>query len=324
MRGCPTLLVALLAALLVLLLPRGGCAGAYPPVVLVPGAGGTYLQARWNKTSVPAPWCTRIQREWTDVWLALDSFFVPGGITCWSQNFRLVNWANGTSTNMPGVEVRVGYTGRDKSFGALEPVLCIDPSLCRETGYFAELARALQERAGLAPGETLLAAPYDHRYATDADAGANADWEDNLTALVERASQSRGGAAQRVVLVSHSLGGLAVLHWLQNRTQAWKDTYLGSWVAISAPFGGSAKVFRMLASGDSDLVPGVPSLSVRDEQRTAEAEHWLLPRPEAYGTKVCGDGREAIGVLRSLARSRRSADLADAHRADAHPRAPPH
>lgn len=236
-------------------------------------------QARWSKPSTVSWTCRKEQREWTDLWVNLASLWAPGAAACWADNFRLVNRPNGTSVDPPGVEVRVGS---GEPFGALEPVLCLDPGLlCDETAYMKPLAERLEREAGLVPGKTLLAAPYDHRYATDALAGGNARFEEDLTALVERASAAAGGRG--VALISHSLGGLVALHWLQGRPAEWKREMGLSWISLSTPFGGAAKEYRLLASGDADLVPGVSPLKVRSEQRTSEIEYWLLPSAAAFG-----------------------------------------
>ena len=36
---------------------------------------------------------------------------------------------------------------------------------------------------------------------------------------------------------------------MSTKTQAWKDKYVSGYVALSAPLGGAAKLFRLFVSG---------------------------------------------------------------------------
>jgi len=38
-------------------------------------------------------------------------------------------------------------------------------------------------------------------------------------------------------------------YFLSTKTQAWKDKYVAGYVAMSAPLGGAAKLFRLYISG---------------------------------------------------------------------------
>ena len=69
----------------------------------------------------------------------------------------------------------------------------------------------------------------------------------NFTRLVEDTYRENGN--QKVVLIAHSMGNLYTQYLLYNKPQAWKDKYIKSWVAISAPWGGAAKTLRLFASG---------------------------------------------------------------------------
>lgn len=45
---------------------------AKTPLVIVPGDGGSQLQARINKSSTPHFWCEKTSSSWFDLWLSVD------------------------------------------------------------------------------------------------------------------------------------------------------------------------------------------------------------------------------------------------------------
>lgn len=61
-----------------------------------------------------------------------------------------------------------------------------------------------------------------------------------LKKLVEDTYKTSGN--EKVVLVSHSLGGLTISTFLHSVSQQWKDTYLHAWVSAAGVFGGAVKV----------------------------------------------------------------------------------
>ncbi|XP_022787807.1 group XV phospholipase A2-like isoform X3 [Stylophora pistillata] len=81
------------------------------PIVIVPGDGGSQLQARINKSTVPHVWCEKTSSSWFDLWLSIESM-LPGAIECWADNIRLAfNETSQRMGNAPGVEVQVPYFG---------------------------------------------------------------------------------------------------------------------------------------------------------------------------------------------------------------------
>lgn len=56
-----------------------------------------------------------------------------------------------------------------------------------------------------------------------------------------------------VFLIGHSLGSLHVLHFLLHQTQSWKDRFIDGFISLGAPWGGSIKPMRVLASGEEPL-----------------------------------------------------------------------
>lgn len=54
------------------------------PVILVPGDGGSRLQAKLDRRDVAHHYCERKSNDWFDLWLNL-SLLVPFAIDCWVE-----------------------------------------------------------------------------------------------------------------------------------------------------------------------------------------------------------------------------------------------
>ena len=82
-----------------------------------------------------------------------------------------------------------------------------------------------------------------------------------------------------VVLTCHSLGCPYSSLFLNNQTQDWKDKYLRALLSISAPWGGSAKIMGLYASGYNIGIPRilVNPISLRAFQRSIKSSIFLLP-----------------------------------------------
>lgn len=52
------------------------------PVILLPGDGGSRLQAKLNRTTVEHHYCERHSADWFDLWVNL-SLLVPFAVDCW-------------------------------------------------------------------------------------------------------------------------------------------------------------------------------------------------------------------------------------------------
>lgn len=149
----------------------------------------------------------------------------------------------------------------------------------------APLVESLEE-LGYIDGHNLFGAPYDFRYGLAAEghpSRVGTQFLNNLKQLVENASSSNGG--NPVIIVSHSLGGLFVLHLLNRTTTSWRNKFIKHFIALSAPWGGTVQEMLTFASGYTLGVPLVEPLLVRGEQRSSESNLWLLPSPKLFGRK---------------------------------------
>ena len=92
-------------------------------------------------------------------------------------------------------------------------------------------------QAGGERNVTIRGSPYDFRYAST---GAyEGQWLSMMQSLVEETYANAHN--ERVVLISHSLGCLYTLWFLNQMTAAWKDTYIKRWVPTSGVFGGAGE-----------------------------------------------------------------------------------
>jgi lysophospholipase III len=64
--------------------------------------------------------------------------------------------------------------------------------------------------------------------------------------LVEETVTRNG---QTAVIVTHSMGGLMGLVFLQQQSQTWKDKYVRAFVTLGAPWGGTVKTIKVFAVG---------------------------------------------------------------------------
>lgn len=169
-------------------------------------------------------------------------------------------------------------------FGSTQGMAYLDPSFRRLSVYMGILVKALEDK-GYIDGASLLGAPYDFRYIPGEHAAPiAATFLEDLRGLIERAYISNG--EQPVVLLSHSLGGLWALYFLNQQTLSWRHKYVRRFIAVSAPWGGTVQEMRTYASGYSEGVPLIDPLILRAEQRSSESNLWLLPVPAVFGNRL--------------------------------------
>lgn len=243
------------------------------PVLLVPGDGGSQLQAKLHKSSHrPHFYCQKSTASFETLWLAVTSL-LPGEIECWVDNIQLV-W-NSTSLRFD-LNQEIDY----RVVPGLKAVESLDPSLPSKTVYLGTLVDNLVRGAagGLVKGKSLRAAPYDFRRLP------SAEWLAATRQTVEEMFAQAGG--QPVVLVAHSMGNVFVEYLLAAQTPAWRAKYVHHYVAVSAPFGGCLEEVQVLLAGDNEGIPLVSPLTVRPEQRSYETNYLLMPVPQVFGLQA--------------------------------------
>ncbi|KAH7932256.1 hypothetical protein HPB51_029397 [Rhipicephalus microplus] len=128
------------------------------PLILVPGDGGSQLEAKLNKTETVHYFCERRTNDYFDLWVNLE-LMVPYVLDCWVDNMRLLYDNKTRTTRSPdGVHVRV------PGFGNTSTVEWLDPSQVSPTAYFTRIVEALVA-LGYQRGIDVRGAPYDFRKA---------------------------------------------------------------------------------------------------------------------------------------------------------------
>lgn len=255
---------------------------AIHPVILIPGAGGNQLEARlttdYHSRSIICQLSALSRRgNWFRLWFDPTVLLAP--LTrCFAERMELAYLAAiDDFRNAPGVETHV------PRFGSTESLLYLDPHLKHITEYMASLVSAL-EAVGYIDGHNLFAAPYDFRYGL-APSGQPSMVGDqylrDLRALIESSAAANDG--RPVILVAHSLGGLFALHLIDRSSLSWRRQFVKHLVTLSTPWAGTVQEMLTFASGYTLGVPFVDPLIIREEQRSAESNLWLLPARRVFG-----------------------------------------
>lgn len=240
---------------------------ALTPVVIIPGDGASALEAKLDKDSAPHWYCST-QSDWFRLWLD-PAQLASGFVDCWSENIMLhYNKSLDEVSDAPGVVVRV--------VGGLDGLTLDDSYLTSSaSNVFSDLLDAFVD-AGYVRDETLVGLPYDFRRAPT----GNPDFITQIQSTIENVTAAQG---EKVVILSHSLGGLNSLYFLNAMTDEWKNTYIAAWIPISPAYGGAVVDLIQFTSGSNEGIPWLSGLDVRDEQRSYESNVWLLPSPVLWG-----------------------------------------
>jgi len=243
------------------------------PVILIPGDGGTQVEAKLNKTSGPHYFCTKKTNYWFDLWVNIE-LIGPLLLDCFIDNMRLeYNNVTRKSASPKGVQIR--FPG----FGNTTNMDYLDPSHISPTSYFQSISDALVARAGLVRGVSLRGAPYDFRLGPSQQDGYFAALKD----LVED-TYSRNGNTP-IMLVAHSMGNPMMHLFLTRQSQAWKDKHVKSLVSLAPPWGGAVKSVKVMTSGDNIGIFIVSTFKSRKYQRTMSSLPWLMPKPSFWNSK---------------------------------------
>jgi len=237
------------------------------PVVLVPGDGGSQIEARLNRTSTGHWWCSKTS-DWYDLWLNINEMLTLM-VECWAENVALeYDPDTRTTHNIAGVETRI------PGFGNTTTVEWIDKSMRDFSIYFAEIVAKLLPQ-GYERGVNIHGAPFDFRKA----ANEHQKYFEDLKALIEDTYEKND--ATPVVLVTHSMGSIMTLYFLHNMAQDWKDKYLRSFISMAGVWGGTARAVKVFAVGDN-----LDSWFLNEKnllwERTNPSLAWLMPSKDFW------------------------------------------
>ncbi|XP_067002265.2 lysosomal phospholipase A and acyltransferase-like [Anabrus simplex] len=235
-----------------------------PPIILVPGDGGSQVEAKLHKQTVVHYLCEKNTDDFFNIWLNIE-LLVPLVIDCWIDNMRLeYDNVTRTTSSPEGVEIRI------PGFGNSTTVEWLDPSRASPGAYFKDIANTLVEM-GYERNLSIRGAPYDFRRAPN----ENGQYFRDLKTLVEETYLLND--KQPVVLLAHSMGGPMSLHFLHGQTQRWKDKYIRSLITLSGAWGGSVKALKVFVVGDNLGSYVLRESTLKTEQITSPSLAWLMP-----------------------------------------------
>jgi len=242
--------------------------GPLHPIILVPGDGGSQIEARLNRTLVNHWWCSK-ESDWYDLWLNIEQM-QPFLVECWSDNVRLnYNTTTRTTFNAEGVETRIPGFGNSTA-----SVEWIDKSMRGFSTYFSLIVAKILPY-GYVRGQNVHGAPYDFRKA----ANEHMDYFEKVKNLIETTYTNNGNI--KVLLVTHSMGSIMMSYFLNNQTQAWKDKYIRSFISVAGVWGGTARAVKVFAVGDN-----LDSWFLNEKnllwERTNPSLAWLMPAKQFW------------------------------------------
>eukprot|EP00003_Mantamonas_plastica_P001032 TRINITY_DN1076_c0_g2_i3.p1 TRINITY_DN1076_c0_g2~~TRINITY_DN1076_c0_g2_i3.p1 ORF type:complete len:223 (-),score=62.58 TRINITY_DN1076_c0_g2_i3:218-886(-) len=87
------------------------------------------------------------------------------------------------------------------------------------------------------------------------------------------------------------MGNIHITTYLSLRTQAWKDKYIKSYIALAGPWSGAPKPLRAVISGDNNgiaigKINIINPLKLRSVIRNCGGITWLAPNPDYWHDQV--------------------------------------
>ncbi|EFA76881.1 hypothetical protein PPL_09633 [Heterostelium album PN500] len=245
------------------------------PMVLVPGIAGSGLEGRFNKTRSPAWYCKK-NVDWHRVWLSVAQIAVQ---ECWFDNLAVFYDTNTqTYSNTEGVELQTIEFGGIKGVSYLDYIGNLPISL---TNVYGDLIKFFED-LGYVAGKNIRGAPYDWRVSIkqlEKDG-----YFRQMKSLIENTYDIN--SKQKVVLISHSMGGMISLYFLNTVSQAWRDKYIDTFIPIAAPWSGSPKAIRTLISGDNLGIPLVSGDRVQNFAKESGGIIQLVPDPLVWSKET--------------------------------------
>lgn len=244
---------------------------ATSPIILVPGYGGSRLEAKLDKPGSVHYFCDS-RTDWIDLWINVKQL-LPYMIDCLIDNMRLeFDTATNQTKNPAGVDIRV------KNGSRVASVEYLNNLQISGFAYFAPIIEQLTSgKLGYEREFNIRAAPYDFRKAPN-ELG---DYFDNLKDQSEQLVRENGG--RPISYICHSMGCNNMLYFLHRQASKWKAQHVKRLISIAAPWAGSVSAMRAAAVGD-DL--GMPYLFSESKlllvQRSLPSTIFLFPHKQAF------------------------------------------
>lgn len=237
--------------------PQVGTLGI-APIVLIPGIGGSSL---WGQDQPDGPldhvWVTAQNADCQNInipykWQAPSS--CSRGCECVIPEHLIskYNSTSGRTESVGGFNVGPAYHG----YG-LCGVADLAPDMFylkeKPTLMFLPLIQHLKSM-GYVPGANLFGFPYDWRQ-------SNFEMS-TLELLSDYISYLHETTGKKVVLVTHSMGGLKTLSYLSTFPQDFSND-VQAWIAIACPFQGAPKTWNSFVQGyNMEITPPITFLGL--------------------------------------------------------------
>lgn len=235
---------------------EGFQATSIPRVIIIPGLGGSVLDASWNfpKSALPAKWCSMSGSE--QIWPSLYSVTDQ---TCWGHEF---------GTTISGSQINSNSSVTPKGWGTLAGIstlLSINLGFLDVPveNYFKDVITTLF-KAGYGD---VMGAPYDFRLISNSNTLAS--FYQALDGLVT-------SAPGKVVLMGHSLGCALAAGYLAQASDT-SITRIDKFVAIAGPFAGAPKALQSVVSGSQIGVPLTSDQFMKSIERTLGGVIAMIP-----------------------------------------------
>ncbi|KAJ4456971.1 putative phosphatidylcholine-sterol acyltransferase [Paratrimastix pyriformis] len=238
------------------------------PIIIVPGLSASVLDTRFHKTvPVPHAMCEKNVNSWKKIWVSLTEF-APEVVDCFMQTISpSYDAATSRYNNCPGVEIQ------PRDFGGVGGIYAADPDIKGPTKFYGVMIDYL-EKLGYKVGETIFGAPYDWRVSDPVANHHNGQYA-ALQTLVEQVVNQTG---RRPHLIGHSLGSPFIHLFLATyTTQEWRDQYVGSFISLAGPLGGSPQAAEFAYCGLDWRIPGLTKTRLRDLTKHMGGVAWMMP-----------------------------------------------
>lgn len=244
------------------------------PVLMVPGYGGSRLEARIDNSLIGNQQSDCLSTDWSTIWLNVK-LLAPWALNCLIRNFRLhFDPSTNTTHNTNGVLIRV------KNPESLETIERITDSQILGLTYFGKITSHLIDNLEYQREVNIRGAPFDFRKApNELDA-----YFINMGRMIEQ--MFANNYRQRVTLICHSMGCNNVLYFLHGKSKHWKDQHIRRLISLAAPWGGSMNALRAVIFGDNLHLPYLlDPIRLRAVQRSLPGTMYMLPNKRVFGHK---------------------------------------
>ncbi|KAL7719664.1 Phosphatidylcholine-sterol acyltransferase [Entamoeba marina] len=270
------------------------------PMVLIPGIMASILEGEVNiPDNVQVPFdedCDRSVKN-KRLWIALKDInpFVNectlGYLNAvWDDSSKMQKDIEGVTITSP----QFGYTYACDS---------VDPNwpLSLFSKCFHDLIKKFK-KLGYTDGGDMLGASFDWRYYRFDEYPHKSNWFEDTMNLIKTAYNTYD---QKVVIISHSMGGLMTYKLLDYAGEEFVNTYIERWISMSTPFIGAVKTIAGAFPGN-DLGLPISAEKLRPFMRSVEAGAFLFP---IGGTNNFGS--DPILTVKSTGKSYTADDLVE-------------